>query len=125
MLIAIIGPSRNKCIGRLVRELRSRNLSDVLVLDAQSALASKIELLGNEETAIVYSVESLTPEPLSPKDCLDLLKPLARHLHATKHPGSGPAVPMPPCHSRQRFLVPSGRTSTRVIRHRNSWVFRQ
>ena len=125
MLIAIIGSSRDYCVEMLVRELQKLKLGDVLVVGAQSVSTSSISLLGNEEMALVYSVERLTHESLTAEDCHKLLKPLARHICAQKHPRSGPEVPMPPRHSRQRFLVPSGRISARVIRHRNSWVFRQ
>lgn len=125
MLIVIVGPSHNSCITRLVSELQSKDLGDVLVFDASHARTSKIELLGNEETAVVYSLEESTPEPLTSAERLKLLRPVVKHLpkpecdryeqdprHAPRH------------HGAQHLLVPSRRTSTWIVSPKNRQFFR-
>ena len=123
MLVGILASSRKSCIG-LVAALQHAKLGYALQF-AQQVPGRRVETSGGREIAIVYSIEESTPEPLTPQDCLKLLKPLARELVPPK------SVEPPPPHyhnsrtSGQHHTDSPGRTPTRIrITGNNRQFFR-
>jgi len=126
MMIVIVDLSRDKCIASLVEALESVPFGEILRLEASSAPDTVIEFRGKRETALVYSFDALTLDPLTGEDCRKLLLPLRKHLpkpECNQHERNSHALQ--PRHDRRRFLIPSSRNTTFVISQRNSWVFRK
>ena len=126
MLIVVVGSSRNSCVASLLAALESVPFGDVLGLEASSAPDTEIKLSGNRETALVYSFDTLTLEPLTSEDCRKLLRPLVKHLPKSEC-GRCKHNPVNTLHRQEdrRLLVPSGRSSTWVVNYKNRQFFRQ
>jgi hypothetical protein len=126
MLIATVGSSRNSCVASLLVALKSVPFGEVLALEVTSAPDAEIKLHGKVETALVYSFDTLTLEPLTAEDCQKLLQPFVKRLRKKEYTCHDRNFPTRrPCDDRRRLLVPSSRKSTWVMSQRSSWVFRQ